>query len=293
MSAADDDAGRVADRPVRLRLRHRTEFAYDQPVAGSFNESRTTPLTDARQTVLSSRTAIEPVTWTHTYTDYWGTEVTAFEVLTRHRRLVVTSTALVDVRPSPPAGDCGWDELRERSTRDALAEWVAVGEHTEPGEELRGLASAVLAEHASPAETAREVCGIVHRTVEYVPGATGVHTRAVEAWDQRKGVCQDLAHLAVGALRGVGVPARYVSGYLHPSADAPVGETVLGESHAWVEWWAGGWHGWDPTHDGPVGSLHVTVGRGREYHDVSPVRGIVSGVSTSTLTAQVEVTREA
>ena len=78
-----------------------------------------------------------------------------------------------------------------------------------------------------------------------MPGATGVHTQARESWVERKGVCQDIAHLALGALRTIGIPARYVSGYLHPTSDAPVvGETVTGQSHAWVEWWAGSWRGW-------------------------------------------------
>lgn len=293
MSDGDDLRDPVDRSPVRLRLSHRTEFAYEQPVAGSFNEARTTPLSDERQTVLSSRTSVEPVTWTHTYTDYWGTEVTAFEVLTRHRRLVVTSTALVDVRPVTSQVDCTWEELRDPAVRDAVSEWFALGEHTDPGEELRALARATLAQGGSPAQTARDICRTVHRAVAYVPGATGVHTRAAEAWEQHEGVCQDLAHLAVGALRSIGVPARYVSGYLHPKATAPLGETVVGESHAWVEWWSGGWFGWDPTHDGPVGSLHVAVGRGREYQDVAPVRGIVSGASASTLSVRVEVTREA
>ena len=85
----------------------------------------------------------------------------------------------------------------------------------------------------------------VRDNVAYVPGSTGVQTSAQEAWDLRKGVCQDIAHLTVGLLRGVGIPSRYVSGYLHPRADAQIGETVEGQSHAWVEWWCGGWEGYD------------------------------------------------
>ena len=113
--------------------------------------------------------------------------------------------------------------------------------------------------------------------MEYMRGVTGVHSTAAEAWGERKGVCQDIAHVALGALRSVGIPARYVSGYLHPDAGAAIGQTVIGESHAWVEWFAGEWRGYDPTNLAEVGELHVLVGRGRDYSDVSPLRGVYAG----------------
>ena len=86
-----------------------------------------------------------------------------------------------------------------------------------------------------------------------------------------------MAHVAVGVLRALGIPARYVSGYLLPRADLPVGESLDGESHAWVEWWAGDWHAWDPTNGRPAGPDHVLVGRGRDYDDVTPLHGVYSG----------------
>src|SRR5205085_2787593 len=124
-----------------------------------------------------------------------------------------------------------------------------------------------------------------------VTGATGVHTSAMEAWAERKGVCQDLAHLTVGLLRALGLPARYVSGYLHPIADADIRATVNGQSHAWVEWWDGDWTPYDPTNGKPVSLEHVVVARGRDYGDVPPHKGIYSGASATALGVQVEVTR--
>ena len=129
--------------------------------------------------------------------------------------------------------------------------------------------------------------------MEYVRGVTGVHSTASEAWAERKGVCQDIAHVALGALRSVGIPARYVSGYLHPDAGAAIGQTVIGESHAWVEWYAGEWRGYDPTNLAEVGELHVLVGRGRDYSDVSPLRGVYAGPGASELFVSVEITRVA
>jgi transglutaminase-like putative cysteine protease len=93
-------------------------------------------------------------------------------------------------------------------------------------------------------------------------------------------------------LRSVGIPARYVSGYLHPVAEAAVGETVMGESHAWVEWWAGDYQGYDPTNDRVVGDRHVIVGRGRDYNDVPPLRGVYDGPPTSRQSVGVELTLE-
>ena len=98
--------------------------------------------------------------------------------------------------------------------------------------------------------------------MEYQPGSTGVRTSAQEAWSLRQGVCQDIAHLTLGMLRAVGIPARYVSGYLYPKVDGEVGDTVAGQSHAWVEWWCGDWAAFDPTNGVAAGLRHVTVARG-------------------------------
>ena len=145
----------------------------------------------------------------------------------------------------------------------------------------------------APDEAALAVARALRDEVEYIPGVTTVHTPAAEAWAVRKGVCQDITHLAIGALRSVGIPARYVSGYLHPKPDAAVGETVAGESHAWVEWFCGDWRGFDPTNLIDIGDRHVTVGRGRDYNDVAPLRGVYAGPFGSKLFVTVEITREA
>jgi transglutaminase-like putative cysteine protease len=128
--------------------------------------------------------------------------------------------------------------------------------------------------------------------MDYQPGSTGVNTSAAEAWAERSGVCQDYAHLAIGALRHVGIPTRYVSGYLHPEPEPTLNEPVTGESHAWVEWWVGGWFGHDPTNATDVGDRHIVVGHGRDYGDVPPFKGIFGGQPRHTdLEVEVRVTR--
>jgi len=157
--------------------------------------------------------------------------------------------------------------------------------------ELREIVADIKAAHATPHAAALALCEFVRGEVAYQPGATGVQSDALHAWAQRKGVCQDISHLALGMLREMGLPARYVSGYLHPSPSAGIGESVVGQSHAWVEWWVGRWTAFDPTNGVPVGERHVVVGRGREYGDVPPLKGVYAGPESTGQVVEVTITR--
>ncbi len=276
----------------RLHVVHTTTFTYDGPVTASFNEARMLPVSDPDQTVLAASLGIDPTTWRHEFVDYWGTQVAAFESSEPHRRLVLTATSRVEVHPRPRPAPQGWEALRHPVTVDSMAEFLEISRTTAVPDELAALATDA-AGTLDPDGTARRICAAVHEAVEYVPGFTAVHSVGAEAWNARKGVCQDMAHLSVGALRSVGIPARYVSGYLHPAGDGEIGHTVTGESHAWVEWWVGHWVAHDPTNDIDVGEHHVVLGRGREYQDVAPVRGIFAGGAAQSLDVRVRITREA
>jgi transglutaminase-like putative cysteine protease len=275
----------------RLRVRHRTGYSYDGPVVASYNEVRMTPLTDLHQTTVSAEIVTDPRTVLHRYWDYWGTLVTAFDVHDPHDRLTITSTAVVETEAaeSPPE-DIGWSKLQDPAVADEYGELLDATRYVPADPELHEQAQS-LATGLSPNETVHAVCAWVHGALEYEPGVTGVHTSGPEALHAGRGVCQDYAHLALVLLRGLGIPARYVSGYLHPVAEAERGATVKGESHAWIEAWTGLWWGHDPTNDVALGERHVTVARGRDYADVSPLRGIYSGGSSSALGVEVEVTR--
>jgi transglutaminase-like putative cysteine protease len=275
-----------------IEISHRTRFVYTRSIPSSYNEARVMPQPLPRQRVLAASVEIDPVTWQMSYTDYWETRVTVFEVLRPHRELTVTATSRVEVLAEPaPARACGWEELGVGSRTDRLAEFLEISPTTQPEPDLAAYAREA-ARTRGPDETARAICAHLHETVRYVPGATTVHTPAAQAWLERSGVCQDFAHLALGALRSVGIPARYVSGYLHPSKRSQVGRTVRGESHAWVEWWVGDWVGYDPTNDAPVSDHHVVVARAREYADVMPLKGVFTG-GESELAVSVEVTQVA
>ena len=275
-----------------LRIEHSTSFTYEAEVVSSYNEARLTPAWLPRQRVLDSRVDISPQTWRTSYRDYWESDVTVFEVLQPHQSLTVVGSSLVDITNVPAREErASWDAIGGPRFQDLLCEYLVNTPTTEPTVELLAVARDA-AGRGDPDETARAISDHIFSEMAYVPGSTSVHTPGVDAWNARSGVCQDFAHLAIGALRAVGIPARYVSGYLHPHTDAEVGEKVVGESHAWVEWWTGDWFGFDPTNDREVGDHHVIVARGREYGDVPPLTGVVAG-NTKTLNVSVHVTKEA
>jgi transglutaminase-like putative cysteine protease len=279
----------------RLRIKHVTGFKYGGEVTASYNEARMLPTSGDGQLVLSSKLEILPISAHHTYVDYWGSRVSSFEILTPHEELALTATSLVEVRTREHADhEVGWDDLA--AAAEKATEYVEQRKQTRltsPPPEVVALAKEIADAAADPCEAAMAISRKIGESVEYMQGVTGVHTTAKEAWEHRKGVCQDIAHLAIGALRSVGIPARYVSGYLHPKPDAAIGETVAGESHAWLEWFCGGdWRGFDPTNQIDIGDRHVTVGRGRDYNDVPPLRGVYAGPFKSKLFVKVEITRE-
>lgn len=275
----------------RYRIVHTTSMAYDQPVRASHNELRMTPVSEPGQTTLDSRIRIKPLTWSHLYRDHWATQVMALESLAEHTRLDIEATSTVERSAvHVPSEPLEWAALQDPAVRDRSYEWLMLSRRTRPGQGVDGIADDVRG-LASPREAAYAVCDLVREAMTYEPGATGVHSSGEQAWAERRGVCQDFAHVAVGALRSLGIPARYVSGYLAPKRDAEVGETSVGESHAWVEFWDGAWLSADPTNGAAVGLEHVVVARGRDYEDVPPLKGVYSGQGVATLGVEVRFTR--
>jgi len=269
----------------RLSIRHITGFTYAGTAHASYNEARMTPLSVPQQATLRSAVEISPSVPTWRYTDYWETQVTAFDLQRGHDHLRVTATSLVETGLAPHTSN--------GSTSDGHAELLAPTPLTAVSPELVGKAAQAVGMlgRADPSDRAVAVADWVRENVAYVPGSTGVRTNAQEAWALRQGVCQDIAHLTVGLLRAMGIPARYVSGYLYPLQEAEVGDTVQGQSHAWVEYFDAGWHGHDPTNGIPADHRHVLVARGRDYADVTPLKGAYHGAPSSHIGVTVEITR--
>ena len=192
-----------------------------------------------------------------------------------------------------PAGRHRWSELAGPAVQDRFAELLAASPFVTAEPELTAPEFGAVPARRVDAHSGRAARRRVdpRGPLRFQPGATHVYTSSAEARAAGKGVCQDFAHVTLALLRAVGLPARYVSGYLHPAAEAGIGETTTGESHAWVEFWAGNRVAADPTSVAEVGSRHVLLARGRDYADVRPLSGVYSGPAAEHFGVTVEVTR--
>lgn len=279
----------------RLHISHRTGYRYAGMVDASFNEVRMTPLHRGGQALLSHALHIAPSTTVQSYVDYWGAHVEAFDVHEPHDRLEVVSVSTVDTPPHRRLDKrADWSIVTSEAVSDRWAEYLTATGYVDDA--ARDPLRAVVVESLSTAETPREAVdiavGAVRDRIMYTPGVTTVYTTAHEAWSEGHGVCQDFTHVTLSLLRAARIPARYVSGYLH-SLEEQVGQTVAGESHAWVEYWDGDWHAVDPTNDREVGPAHVVVAHGRDYADVPPLKGIYAGGASEALGVVVEITQQA
>lgn len=277
----------------RLSVVHTTTYRYDAPVTSSYNEARLEPRSDQRQIVLSWQLDVRPTARVERHVDYWGSVVHHFDLQVPHRELKVIGRAMVEtgLRKTEP-GDASWSELDDPTTRDQFHEVLSLTSTVDTNDEIEAIAKALRAEHARPAAAAEAAVGWVHDRLEFAPGTTDVASSASDVLDGGSGVCQDFAHVSLALLRTMGIPAWYVSGYLHPHLQPEVGETVVGESHAWVATWTGALWRLDPTSLTTVRDRHVRVATGRDYHDVMPFRGIYAGGGEGQeLEVSVEVTR--
>jgi transglutaminase-like putative cysteine protease len=287
----------------RYRVRHRTEYRYGQPVEAGHTIARLVPRPLAHQRVGSARVEVEPrPSHVHEHVDGFGNHVTYVAVDERHDRLAVDAASDVEVDSRPlPRG--AWDEPWEAAVAalgaddsdDGLLARLCRLESplVARDAELAGLAGHEFTPGRPLGEAAAGLTLRIQAGFEFVPGATDVATPVRQVLAERRGVCQDFAHLLAGALRSIGLGARYVSGYLETSP--PPGQPRLvgaDASHAWVGVYApgAGWVDLDPTNGLVQPDRHVTVGWGRDYTDVVPVRGVVFGPpAAQELTVSVDV----
>jgi len=280
----------------RMAVRHVTGYRYTKDVAASYNEARLTPLSTNNQLTIDARLDVEPPTRLFRYWDYWGTMVHAFDLHVPHRELVVTATSVVETPVAHASVDpaaCGWEAVESPRTHERQYEYLVPSRFVPLTAEVAAVAAELRRDASTPADGVAHAVTWVNSRLTYDRGSTTVSTSALEAWRAGRGVCQDFVHLTLAVLRSMGIPARYASGYFHPEPDAALDQTVVAESHAWAEAWLGDWYPVDPTNGVPVGQRHVLIGRGRDYADVTPLKGVYSGAPAATPTVTVEITRQA
>lgn len=286
---------------------HRTEYRYATEVSRGYSEARLTPRTTAGQRCRSFTLEISPPPLGQRLRDdHFGNRTAHFEIHDPHTELTVTAISEVDVEGSPEVRHAGpsdpWDDvarqLRE-TTSDLevlLAREFTLASPLVPHlDELVAYATQSFPAGRPLMEAVLDLNERVHREFVYEPGSTTTHTPLHVVLATRRGVCQDFAHLLIGCLRALGLAARYVSGYLE--TDPPPGQPKLvgaDASHAWVSvFWPGhGWFDLDPTNASVPGERHITTAWGRDYGDVTPLKGVVfSGGGPQTLHVSVDVTR--
>ena len=283
---------------------HRTTYGYGSDVSVSHHLAHLRPRDLPRQQVSDYTVTVEPApTASSEHVDYYGNAVRFFTIGTPHERLVVTarSRIRIDAPLLPnPAQTMVWEQVRSRCSKDVLTPDSAVGEFRFDSPHIAR--KPAFADYAAPSfpkdrpllEGVIDFTARIFRDFRFDPRATTVATPLDDVLKKRRGVCQDFAHLAIAGLRSLGLPARYVSGYLE--TQPPPGKARLvgaDASHAWLSVWCPG-HGWvdaDPTNNILPGERHVTVAWGRDFSDVSPVRGVVVGGGGHSLGVSVDVAR--
>jgi transglutaminase-like putative cysteine protease len=289
---------------IVYRVRHRTTYGYNAPVEQSYNEAHLRPREMAGQHCVEHHIDVDPpqTSWSE-HLDAFGNTVAAFVVRGGFEHLAVTATSVV-ARTAPeapvPSGP-PWETARRLIDADRLPpsrearRFRSASRLVPSSPRLAAYAEESFVPHRHVVEATLDLSARIHRDFLYDPGFTSVTTPLLEVFDHRRGVCQDFAHLAVGCLRSLGLAARYVSGYLE-TTPPPGEERLVGAdaSHAWASVYIPGW-GWldiDPTNDQIVDQTYVTVAWGRDYWDVSPLRGSVEGGGDShTLAVEVDVSR--
>ncbi len=270
---------------MRYNIRHVTRFAYESPISESIMETRMQPRTEGPQRCLHFALTTNPGARVLMYHDHDGNAVHHFNIPGRHSRLTVTSEALVDcdgLKPLPyRMGPGGWTQLDQLAGSGEFLEYLTPSAFARPSAPLDTFMREIrLARGNDPIVMLRRLMAEMYKRFEYTPHSTRVDSPIDETLDSRRGVCQDFAHIFIALVRPLGVPARYVSGYLFRDT-ASNDRSSEGATHAWVETWLPelGWVGLDPTNNLLAGDRHIRVAIGRDYADVPPTRGVYKGLS--------------
>ncbi|QDV91392.1 Transglutaminase-like superfamily protein [Phycisphaerae bacterium RAS2] len=283
---------------MQFRIEHETRFHYDAPIFESVMELRMQPRTDASQRCLAFDVTIEPEARAYRYSDALGNTVHHFNVPSRHESLMVRAVSLVEVADaSPPSRGSADDWAALDALRDSPDhwDWLHPSHFARPGEALEKFAAEMkVARRGDPRSTLEALHDSISRAIRYERGSTRVDSPIEECLAQRKGVCQDFAHVFIALARQMGIPTRYVSGHLvQVTADGAVASE--GATHAWAESFVpgAGWVGFDSSNRQPAGAGHIRVAIGRDYADVPPTRGMFRGDARTELSVRVTATRDA
>jgi transglutaminase-like putative cysteine protease len=267
-----------------LKVEHSTIFEYEEPIYETATEVRLHPASSvSSQRCANFSLQVNPPAPIFDYTDFYGNKVHHFNLLQSHKRVQIVATSVVETVASPAFGSFEEDPIY-------LMDFSAESRYVHFDASIQSLAGQ-FKNIEDPYQQALEICSNINSTFRYEPGVTDVHSTSAVVLALGRGVCQDFAHIMLAFCRELGVPARYVSGYLYGGGSTPEGQDEA--SHAWCEVYCGaarGWTGFDPTHKTLiVDERYIKIGTGRDYGDVTPVRGTYKGTSAEKLSVAVRV----
>jgi transglutaminase-like putative cysteine protease len=274
---------------MKFEILHRTQYAYASPVQESFNEVRLQPLSNEHQTVESFLLRVHPTTRLRHYHDFYSNCVHRFEIAEPHSTLSIESRVQVTTRGGrlvpPDSRPADMARLPESLQQGRCYDFLQGSRYVELTPETWRLAVDAMQGEGDVWQTALRLMRYVNATLVYQPNSTNAHTHMRDALAQRRGVCQDFAHVMIGLCRSLRIPALYVSGYLATQAASA--------THAWTEVFVPGigWQGLDPTHNCQPDETYVKIGVGRDYADVAPVSGTYKGKTERTLLVEVKIER--
>lgn len=280
---------------MHFTVYHLTRFRYDSHVSESVMEVRMQPRTEGGQRCLRFELSTSPRSRVFAYQDPLGNVVHHFDIPARHRELTITAESVVEFVSSlevPQSVDpATWATFDDPALQDRHGDYLQPSRFALPSEALLAFRDELEVDRrADPLTTLRQLNVRLFDAFEYAPQSTRVDSPIDEALEARRGVCQDFAHVMIALVRDLGIPCRYVSGYLFHKGGAHE-RSVESASHAWVEAWLPdlGWVGFDPTNDTLAGNRHIRVAVGRDYADVPPTRGVFKGKARSELGVAVRV----
>ncbi len=276
-------------------ITHSTRFLYSAPIRESMMETRMQPRTEGPQQCLSFNLRTSPPTKVYHYRDYLGNMVHHFDIPQAHNRLEIVTRALIQMEVlllPQPLGEGAWQALDEHVAASAVWDWLNESHFIRFSPALLAFEQSLgLARHDDPFTVLRNLTHQLYDYFEYVPQSTSVDSPLDEALESGRGVCQDYSHVMIALVRRLGIPCRYVSGYLFHRTGPDADRSAQDATHAWVEAWLPeyGWVGFDPTNDLIAAERHIRVAVGRDYSDVPPTRGVFKGQAESTLEVAVQV----
>lgn len=284
----------LGPRRMRLAITHATRYRYSERVFENYNEVRLQPVSDETQECHAYELATVPAATIRRYHDFHLNLVDHFYLAEPHETLEIVAHSTVTTQPS---GDSGRtvafprSRLAECRKLERCYDFLQRSEYVSLEVDVWRLAQDYAADRADAWETVRAMTARIHGDFGYDPRATTVSTHMLEVLRQRRGVCQDFAHVLIGLCRSLAIPARYVSGYLFVDRD-PSRRGDLA-SHAWVEVFLPefGWLGVDPTHGRVVDEHYVKVAVGRDYADAAPIRGNFKGRAHQEMTVELRIER--